>query len=882
MSNELENIILTICPHEEANKEQKTQTKIIETWALLHGVCDIQYKELPGCDIRVEGDFRGVPMNVLVERKSWDNFLSDPIDDIEDKLLRAQEYGEVALFVEQGNYTFKPDPTDLVHCTLEYTDRAKAGFRLLSQKVGKPIEPPVKTLAAMEGFFDTLSSNGIHVRTLRSEAHFPYALHNLLIYLTKPHKLKLRKLSYEDWLTQLYTDIPEVGIVRAKKMIASYPNPFWLCSASDDSLIRVLGKTTGQVVYQHLHNHELETDTWKRDYNKDGTQGNNAEPEPVRTCPKCGKDTEKSACPRCEAANQDTKPRKDRTNQETYIKQSNICSSMACLTTGNDVFPCDDPAFTDICRLEQKPQRIAHLCKTCTLKPKSCGATNAEKKQNYTTNNVIECKRYENKYPPKPMSPEAQKHQDFKRRKAGFQPKGTCETCDHHITEKLICKMFPEKRAEKHFKACVKYIQKKVEDQLSTPPNNQTCVACTDEEDMNTILLINGICPICKQDYNIQKPSQSSSPMSSVPLHRTPDNLTSHAGVEKNVDASTVYTPDNHSSHTGGFYKVTPQPNTPSQSPDGMSSAGSPGTKGSPAEVLIKCEYCGAESDCCAVGYYKRHSATLCQSCARVEDQSIKDQHIEIAEEVLKYLRQFPEGKLYSEICQHFDLAIGSPDCKDMRNCLKKMGEAGLITSEHGVFIAVETKDTTQDSHIAPASGTGAVSSFTPLTPSHYNPDNVTDLDTELRTWFCDPHTLDETAKHILGSSRERIFNAIMQMEERGTIMRIINQGTSSDASDEYLNKPTRWVLTPMADNCQSMYELESSIIKYCIDSHVIEDIISRHGAWDSDDIKKTVNRLTEQKKLTKFEELGHHHDRVTKWIIKGAVKAEPEMDIGV
>jgi len=282
--NELENIIVTIDTHEEANKQDKTRTKAIEEWGNRYGAI-IEHIELrlpnskESYDFSLIGVYRGIEINIVGEYKAWDDFLNTDIETMEDKLTRMQELGDVAFFVETGNYTFKPI-ADNCHCNLEYTGAAKTAMLRNGNK-----DPKGHTLAGMEGFFDTLQANGVHVRQLRGEAQFPYSLHNLLIYLTHPHKLKVKNLTYEAWLINLYTSIPEIGYVRAKNLIQNYPNPFWLCSAGEDSLIKVLGRTTGRVVYQHLRSHELETDAWKNGYHKDGTKAD------IHICDTCSKDT---------------------------------------------------------------------------------------------------------------------------------------------------------------------------------------------------------------------------------------------------------------------------------------------------------------------------------------------------------------------------------------------------------------------------------------------------------------------------------------------------------------------------------------------------------------------------------------------------------------
>ncbi len=271
MTLELENIILTIDTHEEANKQEKTRVKLIENWFGSLGAM-IEHEELSLCDYALIGKFRGNPINFGIEYKAWDNFLTDSIDDMEDKLTRSQEiYDTVALFIEAGNYTFKPDSNGC-HCILDYSGATKMSMK----QNGNP-EPQSKTLASFEGFCDTLQSNGIHVRQLRSEDQFPYSVYNLLVYSTKLHRLKIKTMTYEHWLLNHYLDLPSVGIVKAKKLILRYPNPFWIASASEESLVAVLGKVTGQVVYQSLRSHELETKDWKNNYFKDGTD--------IRQCP---------------------------------------------------------------------------------------------------------------------------------------------------------------------------------------------------------------------------------------------------------------------------------------------------------------------------------------------------------------------------------------------------------------------------------------------------------------------------------------------------------------------------------------------------------------------------------------------------------------------
>ncbi len=267
----LSEISITIDTREQNQK----RINAVESWAIKHGAI-VEHSALKLCDYKIEGTFNEVDVCLGIEAKSWDNFLSDKIDDMEDKLVRSQEiYTEVALFIETGNYSFNVQENG--HCNLNHTNPMLDKDHYEDHVLVPALS--TKTLAAFEGFCDTLQRSGIHVRQLRSEAHFPYAIFNLLTYLQTPHKIKVKYLSYKEWLINQYTSIPEVGYVRAKKLIENYPNPFWVCSASEDSLIEVLGRTTGQVVYQHLHNHEFETPEWKNGYHRDGTPKDEPLPE---------------------------------------------------------------------------------------------------------------------------------------------------------------------------------------------------------------------------------------------------------------------------------------------------------------------------------------------------------------------------------------------------------------------------------------------------------------------------------------------------------------------------------------------------------------------------------------------------------------------------
>ena len=106
MSSELENIILTIDTHEEANKSDKTRIKAIEEWGNKYNAI-IEHRELELCDYSLVGEFREKEINLGVEYKAWDNFLSDTIDDMEDKITmtgyRIRLESVIASFYKEGH-----------------------------------------------------------------------------------------------------------------------------------------------------------------------------------------------------------------------------------------------------------------------------------------------------------------------------------------------------------------------------------------------------------------------------------------------------------------------------------------------------------------------------------------------------------------------------------------------------------------------------------------------------------------------------------------------------------------------------------------------------------------------------------------------------------
>lgn len=284
MSSELENIILTIDTREQNQK----RIKAVEEWGQAHGAI-VEHSALSLCDYRLLGEFRSIPVNIGIEAKAMPD-IATSYSELSDKLARSyQLYDDVALFVEAANYTFTPD-ADNFHAIIDNPMVRNGNANVLP-------------LAVYENMLASFQREGIHVRQLRSETHFPYAISGLLISITKPiHTgLHIKSKDYTSQYLNVLAKVPHISMARATKLIKNYPAMEWLCSASEESLKQVLGKV-GSQVYEFIHCHDLVTDEWRNNFHKDGTEkdkqsdyvnpdGSPVEPEPEKLiCSACGLD----------------------------------------------------------------------------------------------------------------------------------------------------------------------------------------------------------------------------------------------------------------------------------------------------------------------------------------------------------------------------------------------------------------------------------------------------------------------------------------------------------------------------------------------------------------------------------------------------------------
>lgn len=240
LNSELSDIIITI----DTREQNKKRIKAVEEWAQAHGAI-IEHSKLDLCDYVLLGEFRGVPVNLGIEAKGLSDFASS-FQDLPNKLARAYTlYDNVALFIEANNYSFQVD-SDGFHATIS-NPNVRNG------------DADVLPLAVYENMLASFQMEGVHVRQLRSEAHFPYAIAGLLINITRPlHTgLTIKDKSFTSQYLNVLGKVPGIGYKKAQKLIECYSNMFWLCSASEESYKEVLGKVTGYQLYNFIRNPEL-------------------------------------------------------------------------------------------------------------------------------------------------------------------------------------------------------------------------------------------------------------------------------------------------------------------------------------------------------------------------------------------------------------------------------------------------------------------------------------------------------------------------------------------------------------------------------------------------------------------------------------------------
>ncbi len=180
---------------------------------------------------------------------------------------------------------------------------------------------------------------------------------------------------------------------------------------------------------------------------------------------------------------------------------------------------------------------------------------------------------------------------------------------------------------------------------------------------------------------------------------------------------------------------------------------------------------------------------------------------------------------------------------KDMRNCLKKMGEVGLITSNHGLFIAVQT-DTSQS--IKASQSLSRVQNTSKL----------------------------ENGKSEINSTHDDL----QSQPDPLTIQAGIDQGTSSPPKSDtnHIKCPESGEVLDSSSPTPSFKNVDGYITHHCFVPLTMDQIMSRlYPQYSKQFLFNAVCRMTNEGGLRRFSEQG-----VMKWTV--AVKADKELDVGV
>lgn len=121
------------------------------------------------CDYHIEGYFRGKPVNLGIEYKTFIDYNSSK-EDLNSKLFRSGKlYDTIALFVEENGLS------------LSHGDHGTF-VKILQVPDGKA---DITNYHSYKNHLDSLALDGIHVRTFQHEAFFIEDVYSLLLHLSK-------------------------------------------------------------------------------------------------------------------------------------------------------------------------------------------------------------------------------------------------------------------------------------------------------------------------------------------------------------------------------------------------------------------------------------------------------------------------------------------------------------------------------------------------------------------------------------------------------------------------------------------------------------------------------------------------------------------------
>jgi hypothetical protein len=235
-------LILTI------DTREKDTDRILAIWEFFEeNGAIIVWDALPRCDYKIEGNLKGISVNLGIEHKVLTGDFFPSLNDLPSKLFEAYRYyDDVALFIEEGNYNIKNTDDNLDAWIQNPAMQNSTG----AEGIG--------TLAMYNNFCGSMATNGIHIRSFRTVQHFPITVSGLLKSIIKPiHRgLEVTNLENDFYksMMNVFVKFPGIGAKTAEKALKYIHNLHWLGCSSMDELQDIFGDATGRKAYQFIYN----------------------------------------------------------------------------------------------------------------------------------------------------------------------------------------------------------------------------------------------------------------------------------------------------------------------------------------------------------------------------------------------------------------------------------------------------------------------------------------------------------------------------------------------------------------------------------------------------------------------------------------------------
>jgi hypothetical protein len=194
------------------------------------------------CDYHIEGYFREKAVNIGIEYKTFIDYNSSK-EDLNDKLFRSGKlYDTIALFIEENGLSLAHGDNGTFVKIMQVPDE----------------RANITNYHAYKNHLDSLSFDGIHVRTFQHEAFFIEDVYSLLLHLSKDcHKgLHIKGNDYDTQFCNALCKLDGMGPVGTFKITNIVPNLAKLVEYShfDGLFEKIIGPIHGKQLRQFVLN----------------------------------------------------------------------------------------------------------------------------------------------------------------------------------------------------------------------------------------------------------------------------------------------------------------------------------------------------------------------------------------------------------------------------------------------------------------------------------------------------------------------------------------------------------------------------------------------------------------------------------------------------